>query len=148
MIPYQESDKYGDGSTFTKYSSTDGKTVLDLEDDAARANLGGSWKIPTEAQFQELLDTANCTKAWTTVDGVNGYLFTSKANGNTLFIPAAGGASDGNVDGAGIGGGLWFNSLDSSNIEDGRCLKLSSSHGVDVSLYYRYYGYSVRGVVG
>ena len=44
----------GDGSTFTKYNSTDGKAVLDLEDDAARANWGGDWHIPTKEQCIEL----------------------------------------------------------------------------------------------
>lgn len=47
--------KYGNGTSspgasgMTKYNSTDGKTVLDLEDDAARANWGGEWHIPTKA---------------------------------------------------------------------------------------------------
>jgi len=85
------------GSTMTKYNASDGKTVLDLEDDAVAANWGGSWKMPTEAQFQELLNTANCTNEWTTVNGVNGRLFTSVTNGNTLFIPAAGDASYGSM---------------------------------------------------
>ena len=45
----------GDGSTFTKYNSTDGKTVLDLEDDAAHVNMGGDWHMPNRAQCLELL---------------------------------------------------------------------------------------------
>jgi len=35
------------GSTMTKYNATDGKTELDLEDDAVAANWGGEWHIPT-----------------------------------------------------------------------------------------------------
>lgn len=42
------------GKTFTKYNSTDGKTVLDLEDDAAHMNMGGSWRMPTDEDFTEL----------------------------------------------------------------------------------------------
>ena len=135
------------GSTMSKYNATDGKTVLDIEDDAVAANWGGSWHMPTEAQFQELLNTANCTNAWTTVDGVNGRLFTSVTNGNTLFIPAAGYAGDGSVDDVGNGGYVWSSSLNSSGVESGSVLGFDSS---DVSVYgsYRYYGQSVRGVVG
>ena len=44
----------GDGSTFTKYDGTDGKTTLDLEDDAAHVNMGGTWTIPTMYQVTEL----------------------------------------------------------------------------------------------
>ena len=44
----------GDGSTMSKYNTTDGKTVLDIEDDAARANWGGDWHMPNRAQCIEL----------------------------------------------------------------------------------------------
>lgn len=44
----------GNGSTFTKYNSTDGKSTLDPEDDAAHVNMGGTWKMPTMEQVIEL----------------------------------------------------------------------------------------------
>ena len=44
----------GDGSTFTKYNSADGKITLDPEDDAAHVNMGGTWKMPTKEQVAEL----------------------------------------------------------------------------------------------
>lgn len=138
------------GSTMTKYNATDGKTVLDLEDDAVAANWGGSWKMPTEAQFQELLNTANCTNAWTTNyqgSGVKGRLFTSVTNGNTLFIPAAGVAGDGSVYLVGNDGFVWSSSLDGSSVKYGRSLSFDSG---DVAVYNsnRCSGQSVRGVVG
>lgn len=43
------------GSTFTKYNAIDGKTTLDLEDDAAHVNMGGDWHMPNNAQYFELL---------------------------------------------------------------------------------------------
>ena len=135
------------GSTMTKYNATDGKTVLDLEDDAVAANWGGSWKMPTEAQFQELLNTANCTNEWTTVNGVNGYLFTSVTNGNTLFIPAAGYANNGSMYIVGYVGFVWSSSLDGSGVKNGRCLYFNSSN-VNVLNNDRFRGQSVRGVVG
>lgn len=137
----------GDGSTMSKYNATDGKTVLDIEDDAVAANWGGSWHMPTEAQFQELLNTANCTNAWTTVDGVNGRLFTSVTNGNTLFIPAAGNAYNGSMYGVGFDGYVWSSSLYSSNVSGGRFLYFGSNN-VSVVDDDRCCGWSVRGVVG
>ena len=48
-------DTLDGGSTFTKYNISGGKTVLDLENDAARANWGGSWRMPTNAEMEALL---------------------------------------------------------------------------------------------
>lgn len=83
-----------DNVTFSKYNTqsgrgtVDNKTVLDLSDDAARANWGGSWRMPTRSEFIELIN--NCTWTWTTLDGNIGYRMTSKKNGNSIFLPAAG----------------------------------------------------------
>ncbi len=66
----------------------DGKTKLDLEDDAAYVNWGTNWRMPTSYDFQELFE--NTTYKWTTLNGVNGLMLTSKTNGNTIFLPAAG----------------------------------------------------------
>ena len=56
--------------------------------DAATANWGDGWRMPTEAEFQELMD--NCTWEWTTQNGHKGYKVTSKKNGQSIFLPAAG----------------------------------------------------------
>ena len=66
----------------------DGKRVLDLEDDAAHANWGGDWRMPTYEDILEL--QANTTSEWITVGTVSGRKFTSKTNGNSIFLPAAG----------------------------------------------------------
>ena len=84
-------DTNDDGSTFTKYNNKDGKTTLDPEDDAAHVNWGGSWRMPTEAEWQELID--NCTWTWTTQNGIKGCKVTSNKAGYTdkfIFLPAAG----------------------------------------------------------
>ena len=65
----------------------DGKTTLELADDAARANWGGRWVIPTQEECRELL--ANTTSEWTTVNGVIGRKYTSIINSNSIFLPAA-----------------------------------------------------------
>ena len=60
--------------------------------DAARANWGDGWRVPTKDEMQEL--KANCTWRWTTVNGVNGYKVSSKKNNNFIFLPAGGYRSD------------------------------------------------------
>ena len=66
--------KYGtydydcDYSKLTKYNSTDSKTTLDLSDDAAYANWGGKWRMPTDVQWEELSN--QCYWVWTS--GYNG----------------------------------------------------------------------------
>lgn len=62
----------------------------DATHDAALAQLGDGWHMPTKENFQELFNANNCTWEWTQVNSINGYLVTSKTNGNTLFFPASG----------------------------------------------------------
>ena len=85
----------GSQNTMTKYctnsdnGTVDNKTVLDPEDDVAHVKWGGSWRMPTRAEQDELLD--RCSWTWTTHNGVNGYRVTGP-NGNSIFLPAAGAA--------------------------------------------------------
>lgn len=69
---------------FFKYSFPNGKTVLDECDDVAHVKWGGNWRMPTTDDFYELIDECD----WTWENG--GYLVTSKHNGNSIFLPAAG----------------------------------------------------------
>ncbi len=107
----------GDYNTLTKYCNkssygyngfTDDLTTLLPEDDAATANWGSDWRMPTKEEWQELLD--NTTNTWTTQNGVNGRLFTA-SNGNSLFLPAAGYRSDSDLYYAGSYGYCWSSSL-------------------------------------
>lgn len=136
-------DEYGD-ATFTKYN-TPGAS-LELEDDAAHANMGGSWHMPTPNQCQELID--NTTSTWTTQDGVNGILFISKTDtSKSIFIPAAGDAWDGSVGNIGSIGRVWSSMLSSSDVDDGQSLSFLSG-GACLCGAYRCDGFSVRGVLG
>mgnify|MGYP006872999812 CR=1 FL=1 len=65
-----------------------GFMYIDAKYDAATYLWGKAWSIPTSGHFLLLMN--NCNIEWTTQDGVNGYLFTSKINGNQLFFPAGG----------------------------------------------------------
>ncbi|MBR4734828.1 MAG: hypothetical protein IK052_01930, partial [Bacteroidales bacterium] len=82
-------------NTDTSYGSVDNKTTLEMEDDAAHSILGSEWRIPTKAEWQELFD--GCTWQEMTHNLVNGLLVTSKKNGNTIFLPAAGYMSENEV---------------------------------------------------
>jgi hypothetical protein len=102
-------EDYEFGNNLSKYNESDGKTVLDAADDAATANWGSDWRMPTEEEFEEL--TENTITAWTQVDGVNGVLFTSKANTNTLFFPVIGKAASSEISSESYGF-CWSASLD------------------------------------
>ena len=78
------------------------------EDDAVQANWGENWRMPTDAEWEELY--SNTTHTWTTQNGVNGRLFNSN-NGNSLFLPAAGYRIGNSLDYAGSYGGYWSSSL-------------------------------------
>lgn len=135
------------GDSFSKYNQNkagtrDNRTVLEPEDDAAHANWGGDWRMPTEAEFQELID--KCTWEWTEMPGKEGYKVTSKVNGNSIFLPAAGCRIGTSLNGA-SGGYYWSGSLYERNSSGARDLCFGSySH--DMSSSWRYGGYSVRPV--
>ena len=146
-----ETYKWCNGSytTMTKYcisssyGTVDNKTVLDLADDAANANWGGSWRMPTKAEQDEL--DSNCTWEWTTQNGVNGYKVTSKTNGNSIFLPAAGCRYDSSLYGAGSSGHYWSSSLYADNPLGAWYLRFNSGNFY-MSSGDRCYGRSVRAV--
>ena len=65
-----------------------GKDISGTEYDVATMEWGGHWRMPTKEQIDELLD--NCNQDFTTLNGVKGIKFTSKLNGDSIFLPAAG----------------------------------------------------------
>lgn len=78
----------GNRYKFSKYNDTDGKTILDPEDDVAHVNWGGDWRMPTWEEMQELMN--QCTWTYTTQNGVEGYRVTSKVPGfedRSMFMP-------------------------------------------------------------
>ncbi|MBQ6209084.1 MAG: hypothetical protein IJK42_04855 [Prevotella sp.] len=111
--------------------------------DVARMRWGGDWRMPTEDEIQELID--NCTYEWTTYQGVAGGKFTSKKNGNSIFLPAAGYRWDGSLYYVGTYGGYW--SSTPSGEYDAYGLYFYSYNAYWYYwYYYRYYEHSVRPV--
>ncbi|MBQ0118168.1 MAG: hypothetical protein KBS42_00140, partial [Bacteroidales bacterium] len=141
-------DTNDDGLTFQKYYLDGGKTVLDPEDDAAHVNWGGSWRMPTKAEMDELLDGSKCAKEWTTLNNVNGYKFTSLVSGyenNSIFLPAAGYYNGSSRAGAGSIGFYWSSSLYDDYSGSAYRLYFNSS-SVVWGNFYRSYGLPVRPV--
>ena len=81
----------GEGTT------PDGKTDFkdyDYADDAARKLLGGNWRMPTQQEWEELIN--NCTCSIISRGRVHGVLFEA-TNGNSIFLPAASGKVNSSV---------------------------------------------------
>ena len=109
---YNKMTKYCRKSDYGNNGFADNLTELEPDDDPATVNWGSSWHTPSFEQWNELL--ANTTNKWTKRKGVRGRLFTSKNNGQTLFLPAAGSRSHNELLNAGSFSFYWSSSLSSS----------------------------------
>ena len=132
---------YNDG-ILTKYTGSDGLTILLPEDDAATANWGGDWRVPTKEECQELFYNTTCT--WTTRNGVVGQLFTA-TNGNSLFMPAAGYREGSELYSENNYGSYWTSSL-FTDYPDEAWYYYVDSYSNGKFYYYRWCGYPVRPV--
>ena len=138
----------GSNSTLTKYNynssngTVDTLTTLEQVDDAAYQS-DNTCRMPTKAELEEL--KANTTSRWETLNGVNGIRFTSKTNGNSIFVPIAGYCYNGSVNNVGSYGGLWSSSLGESNSRHAWGLFFNSG-GVNMSIGDRCRGWTVRPV--
>ena len=142
---YNTQTKY---CTNSDYGTVDNKTVLELADDAARANWGDAWRMPTDAEWTELRE--NCTWTWTNDyngTGVAGRIVTSNNNGNSIFLPAVGDRNGGVLNDAGSYGYYWSSSLHTGNPGIARNVDFDSGY-VNRGGSGRYYGLSVRPVLG
>ena len=119
---------------------------LTAQHDAATANWGGDWRMPTYEEQEELLN--NCTWTWTTLNGVNGYKVTSMTNGNYIFLPAVGYCNGLSISLVGSYGLYWSSTPDGRDSDDAYCLNFNSSNHYMYDNNYRYYGLSVRPVCG
>ena len=134
--------KYCNNSSYGLNGFTDNLTTLQSSDDAATAVLGNGARIPTKAEWQELL--SNTTATWTTQNGVYGRKLTA-TNGNSIFLPAAGFIEGSLLGYNGTCGWYWSASLEESDPRRS-LLELYSSDAQSVATFYRYVGLSVRAV--
>ena len=105
---YNQLTKYCPQSDFGFNGFTDDLDVLQKNDDAATANWGEGWRTPTRKEWSELLIRYTRTK--TTINGVNGCLFTAR-NGNSIFLPAASSRRDEDSRIVGDDGCYWSSTL-------------------------------------
>lgn len=134
-IQYNQST---DNWTIVHEKYTDNLYTLQSCDDAATINWGDEWCMPTMVQWEEL--EQNTISTWTTINGVNGFLFTAN-NGNSIFLPAAG--ANNNIDG--IRGFYWSSLLSSIDPNYAYFYKVDPD---DQGVEYldRFLGFSVRPV--
>ena len=100
--------------TSSSYGTVDNKTELEPSDDAATVNWDSGWQMPSLEQLDELYSSSYTTTTWTTMNGVYGRKITSKSNGNSIFLPAAGYRLDTSLSNAGRCGFCWSRSLNTS----------------------------------
>ena len=148
--------KVKDDYSWSSYSQTDGDNkhalnkytvrfalhyVMEPEDDAARVLLGGGWRMPTDPEMRELQQ--NCDWVWSEKDGVKGYKVTSRINGNSIFLPAAGYMEGKELIAAGSGGRYWTTTRHPYYAWCAQHLFFSIDNQY-VYFYGRYRGYSIR----
>ena len=147
---------YAWGETTTKSSYTEssyqyhngrnyvniGSNISGTQYDVAREEWGGSWRMPTRAEFDELIN--RCTRTWTSYKGIDGYKVTGP-NGNSIFLPAAGGCDGAEFKYWGSYGFYWSGTPDESYSYSAYYLYFYHS-GTCVNDGYRYYGRTVRPV--
>ena len=134
--------QYYNGSDYVNDYVNIGSNISGTHYDVARAQWGDSWRMPTMAEFQELID--RCTWTWTTYNNVNGYKVTGP-NGNSIFLPAAGSRYGTELDFRGYYGHYWSGSLGESNQSYAYYLSFVSGDR-NVYDYYREDGRTVRPV--
>ena len=100
--------------------------------------------MPTKEEWQELYQ--NTTHTWTKQNGVNGRLFTA-ANGNSLFLPAAGFRNNSSLYYAGSIGHYWSSSLYTDVPIRARYFDFYLDGYYSYSYGFRYEGFSVRPVL-
>lgn len=123
--------------------------IMSTKYDAATQNWGGYWRIPTCAEFEELI--SNCSSKWVVYKGVSGRMLTAR-NGNSLFLPASGEYNDTKIEDKGVAGEYWTGQIVYSNSKDATrytgafCYYFDRNENLYLGSGYRSLGYSIRPV--
>lgn len=129
------------------YASTTGATLtadITYANDAARVNGKAPWIMPSDADFIELSNSSYTTREWITIDGVNGCLVTSIANGNTIFFAASGTGLNNRLLYRGEEGNYWNSHLISEN--NGGYFNFTPSR-IRIGERAKYSGFPIRPVL-
>ena len=135
-------DNYKAGKSGSGYTLTGDITPDDVRYDAAAANMESPWRMPTKAQFEELINKT--TTQWTSINGVNGRKFTNKSDSNTyIFLPVGGRWDDTYYNDAGSQGYYWSATYNSSTTSHAWSIYFYSSRVTMIS-NNRYCGFPIR----
>lgn len=150
--PYYENQPYG---------STPGAALAEnipITSDAARAICGGTWRMPTVTEFQELLENCDFVQAdgstvidpsqenkLVTVNSIVGIYLKSKINGNLLFFACCGFGSGTGWMNRGTIGHYW--AVDYMNARAARCMKIQSTEVSSERSDLRFHGVTIRPVM-
>ena len=142
---------WGETTTKSEYTEENSKTfnvdignIESYAEDAAGMLWAYGWRMPTKAEWQELID--NCTWKWTKQGGNRGYKVTSKKNGNNIFLPAAGCRDGSKLISIDICGSYWSSTSSDSGTRQACALHFFlTQHYLEYN--YRHYGLSIRPVI-
>ena len=136
-------DANGDGECGEGETTIDSDISGNAQYDAATANWGGSWRMPTVEELEELYN--NCEWLYMTINGLHVMKVTGP-NGHSIYLPVAGCRRGSSLDYAGGRGYFWSSAPDDFSDDYAYSLYFDSD-GSDVSHYGgRYYGQTVRAV--
>ncbi|MCD7709874.1 MAG: hypothetical protein LUI04_00715 [Porphyromonadaceae bacterium] len=154
--PTEYGSHFAWGETKTKSSYTEDNCVTfdkEINDiavdsvyfsyDAARANWGDAWRMPTKDEMDELMN--KCQWTWVRINRHKGYKVTGP-NGNSIFLPAAGWCVKDSLYDTEEIGYYWSSTPDESHTNRAYYLE-EQGGGVDRYWSYRYLGFSIRPVM-
>lgn len=121
-----------------------GKDIAGTQYDVAHVKWGEEWQMPSLGQFQEL--EQNCVWEWTSVHEVVGYKITSKTNGNSIFLPAAGSKASQRTSNIGVYGLYWSSTVAYDGPSGGCNLLIQKGSDRRRQTSSRALGYTVRAV--
>ena len=143
----EEKDEYSQSNyqyydnQYQQYIMTLGINICGTKYDVARVNWGGNWRMPTTAEFNELVN--NCEWTWIEYNGVQGQKVTGP-NGNSIFLPAAGYRSNASVGDENVQGRYWAGQW--ANLNSMASILLFQNDTSFVRPNVRYLGCTVRPV--
>ncbi len=135
----------GSNNSLTKYctnkanGTVDGLKTLELEDDAVNANWGNTWRMPASDELVELAEGCD----WKFTDdfngtGVAGYIGTSIANGNVIFLPS--------FDASTSYGYYWSSNVAAQTSNNAYIMTFGNDKSIEMADKERHNIYNVRGV--
>ena len=151
--PGKDGDYFAWGETQTKetflpdnYLYNETPTQLPLTADAASVNLGGSWRMPTKEEYEEIINGANTLHETGVYNGRYGYMYISRKNGNRIFFPCSGWKNEEGVGPVGTSGEYWTSTFSTSTDNYNVAYLWTVGSGSTYFFGPVYYGLTVRGV--